>query len=121
MYPESKVNVSDNSGVKLGKCVKILKASRKVGGKPGNLVVLSARRVKHSKWLTKGEVCKGVIIRMRKNTSRYTGLFIRSFDNSIVLVDQKSIPLATRIFGPILKELKYENFPKVVSLARTII
>lgn len=121
IYSETKIGISDNSGVKIGKCIKVLKSSKSSGAKPANIVVISARKVKFSKRIIKGEICRGVVIRLKKNVERESGVFISCIDNSVILIDQKNVPLGTRIFGPILKELKYDNFPKVISLAKTIL
>jgi large subunit ribosomal protein L14 len=118
---ETKLFVSDNSGVKLAKCIKVLNSAKRLGGKPGDIVILAARKVKNTKKYLKGDICRAVLIRLRRNVQRYTGICIATGDNSVILIDQKNVPLASRIFGPILKELRYGNYPKVVSLAKTVL
>jgi large subunit ribosomal protein L14 len=121
IYPESKLLVGDNSGAKRVKCIKVLKSSKRRGGKPTNIAIVSVRKVKRSKRLVKGNVCKGVLIRLKKNIQRDTGSAIKFSINSIILIDAKNVPLGSRIFGPIFKEIRFENFPKMLSLAKTLL
>lgn len=121
IYPESKLLVGDNSGAKRVKCIKVLKSSKSAGAKATSITVVSVRKVKRSKRLTKGNVCKGVLVRLKKNVQRDTGNSIKFSVNSLILVDEKNAPLGSRIFGPIFKELRFENFPKILSLAKTLL
>lgn len=86
-----------------------------------SLAVVSIRKVRNSKRIIKGELCKGVLVRLKKPIQRDTGLSISFSDNSIVLVDLKHIPLGSRIYGPIFKEFRFGEYPKVLSLARTLV
>jgi len=121
IYPETKILISDNSGAKVAKCIKVMNSSRHRGSKPSDLAVISLRKVKSNKKLRKGEIHRGVIIRCKKNFQRSSGVSIKFGDNAIVLVNEKNLPLSSRIFGPIYKELYYKNFSKVLSLAKTIV
>ena len=121
IYPESKLIVGDNCGAKRVKCIKILKFSKSSGAKPMSLVVVSVRKVKKSKRIVKGEVCRGVLIRLRKSIQRDTGLSIKFSDNAIILVDAKNVPLGSRLFGPIFKEFRFSDYPKLLSLAKTLL
>ena len=121
IYPESKLNVGDNSGAKVVKCIKILKSSRTKGGKPLSIAIVSVRKVKRSKRLIKGNVCKGVLIRLKKNVQRDTGNTIKFSSNALILIDAKNLPLGSRIFGPIFKEMRFSNFPKILSLAKILL
>jgi len=121
IYPESKLFVADNSGAKKVKCIKVLKNSKSAGAKATSIAVVSVRKVKRSKRLLKGNVCKGVLVRLKKNIQRDTGNSIKFSVNSLILIDEKNAPLGSRIFGPIFKEIRFENFPKVLSLAKTLL
>lgn len=121
IYPESKLIVGDNCGAKRVKCIKILKFSKSSGAKPMSLAVVSIRKIKKSKRIVKGEICKGVLIRLRKNFQRDTGLSIRFSDNALILIDIKNIPLGSRLFGPIFKEFRFGEYPKLLSLAKTLL
>ena len=121
IYSESKLFVGDNSGAKRVKCIKVLKASKRSGGKPTNIAIVSIRKVKRSKRLLKGHICKGVLVRLKKNTQRDTGSSIKFSVNSIILIDAKNVPLGSRVFGPVFKEIRFENFPKLLSLSKTLL
>ena len=121
IYPESKLTVGDNSGAKVVKCIKVLKSSRTRGGKPLSIAVVSVRKVKKSKKLTKGTICKGILIRLRKNIQRDTGNSIKFSSNSLILIDSKNLPLGSRIFGPIFKEIRFNDYPKILSLAKILL
>lgn len=121
IYPESKLIVGDNCGAKRVKCLKILKFSKSSGAKPMSLAVVSVRKVKNSKRIIKGEICRGVLIRLKKTLQRDTGLSISFSDNSIILVDVKNIPIGSRVYGPIFKEFRFGDYPKLLSLAKTLV
>ncbi len=121
IYPESKLIIGDNCGAKRVKCLKILKFSKSAGAKPMSLAVVSVRKVKNSKRIVKGEICRGVLIRLKKTIQRDTGLSISFSDNSIILVDLKNIPIGSRVYGPIFKEFRFGDYPKLLSLAKTLV
>jgi large subunit ribosomal protein L14 len=121
IYPESQLLVGDNSGAKRVKCIKVLKCSKTSGGKPTNIAIVSVRKIKRSKRITKGSICRGVIIRLKKNIQRDTGSSIKFSVNSLILIDAKNVPLGSRVFGPIFKEIRFENFPKLLSLSKTLL
>ena len=121
IYPESKLHVGDNSGAKRVKCIKILKSSKSSGAKPISIAIVSVRKVKRSKRLLKGNICKGVLIRLRKNVQRDTGNSIKFSMNSLILIDAKNVPLGSRVFGPIYKEIRFGDFPKLLSLSKTLL
>lgn len=121
IYPESKLLVGDNCGAKRVKCIKVLKFSKSSGAKPMSLTVVSVRKVKRSKRIVKGEVCRGVLIRLKKNIQRDTGLSVKFSTNSLILIDTKNIPIGSRLFGPIFKEFRFGEYPKLLSLAKTLL
>lgn len=121
IYAESKLGVSDNSGAKIVKCIKVLKFSKSSGAKPAGIVVVSVRKAKSNKNIIKGQICRGILVRGKKNIQRDTGLSIKFNDNSLVLVDQKNLPVASRVLGPVYRELRLKEYPKVLALAKIII
>lgn len=121
IYPESILFVGDNCGAKRVKCIKVLKFSKSSGAKPMSLTIVSVRKIKRSKRIVKGEICKGVLIRLKKNIQRDTGASIKFSTNSIVLIDAKNVVLGSRLFGPIFKEFRFANYPKLLSLAKTLL
>jgi large subunit ribosomal protein L14 len=121
IYSETKLGISDNSGAKLVKCIKVLKFAKSSGAKPASLIVVSVKKIKTNKTIIKGQICRGLLVRGKKNIQRETGLSIKFNDNSLVLVDQKSLPVASRILGPVYSELRLKDYPKVIALAKIII
>ena len=115
---ESKIFVVDNAGAKRGKCIQVM---GNTGSTPCSLVVLSIQKIKGIKKIFKGDICRGVIVRLRKNLQRDTGLCINFGDNSVVLIDPKFAPLGSRLYGPVFKEFRFAIYNKVLSLAKTMI
>jgi large subunit ribosomal protein L14 len=121
IYPESKLTVGDNCGAKRVKCIKILNFSKSSGAKPMSTAVVSVRKVKNSKKIVKGDICKGVLVRLKKNIQRDTGLSIQFSDNALIIIDIKNIPIASRLFGPIFKDFRFGGYPKLLMLAKTLL
>lgn len=121
IFSESQLLVADNSGAKRVKCIKVLKSSKSSGGKPMNIVILSVRKVKKSKNILKGSVHRGIIVRLKKTIQRDNGSTIKFSTNSVILLDQKNVPIGSRIFGPLYREVKFENYPKILSLAKILL
>lgn len=103
------LSVCDNSGAKSVSCVKVLGASKKRYGFIGDIIKISVKKSLSSNKIKKGDVFNAVIIRTIYRFKRDDGTIISFNDNSVVLFNNKRDLLFTRIFGPVLKELKY-NF-----------
>ncbi len=69
----------------------------------------------------KGKVVRCVIVRMRKETRRKDGTYIRFDSNAAVLISDVGEPIGTRVFGPVARELREKKFMKIVSLAPEVI
>lgn len=121
MFAESIIKIGDNCGAKRAKCIKIFDAAKGCGAKPMSLVVVSIRKIRRSRRIVKGEIHKGVIIRLRKKLQRDTGLSIKFSSNSMLIIDAKAVPIASRLFGPIFKEFRFGVYPKVLFLAKTLL
>jgi len=118
----SKLLVADNSGAKLIKCIKVLGGSRKRYAYIGDVIVASVKVAEPRGQVKKGEVIKAVIVRQKKSLRREDGSYIRFDDNAVVVVDKDKItPKATRVFGPIARELRSRGFMKIVSLAPEVL
>lgn len=117
----TKLVVADNSGVKFGRCVKVLGGSKHMIAKIGDIIVLSAIDVIPGSKVKKGQVVKGVIIRTKSKIVRNDNSFVVFDDNAVVLVDKDGEPLATRVFGPVGREVRQKNFLKIASLASEVI
>jgi len=121
IYPETKITVNDNSGAKKCLCIKVLNGSRRKGAKPCNRVVVSLKKVKYGKRLEKGTVCRGIIIRGKKNIQRNSGISLKFNDNAIILINEKDAPIGNRIYGPVYKEIYDQTFPKIFSIIKNVI
>lgn len=116
------LKVADNSGARLVRCIKVLGGSNYNITGVSNVVVLSVISVSPSSTKAKkGSVVKGVIVRTRSSITRPDGSFIRFDDNAVVLVGSDGEPIASRVFGPIAREVKSKGFLKISSLASELV
>ena len=113
--------VADNSGAKAAKCIKVLGGSDHMITGVGQIVVVSITSVIPGSKVKKGQVAKGVVVRTRGKIVRGDGSFVKFDDNAIVLVDKDGEPIATRVFGPVAREVRQNNFLKIASLASEVI
>lgn len=117
----TKLNVADNTGAKKVQCIRILGGTRKRYGRLGDVIVVSVKSALPGGAVKKGDVCRAVIVRTKKETRREDGSYIRFDENAAVLIDEQSEPKGTRIFGPVARELRDKNFMKIISLAPEVI
>ena len=117
----SKLKVADNSGAKIIECIKVLGGTRRRYAKIGDIIVVSIKEADSRGTVKKGEKAKAVIVRQKKSLRRKDGSYIRFDDNAGVIVDKDKQPRATRIFGPIARELREAGFNKIVSLAPEVL
>lgn len=87
----------------------------------GEIIVISITSVIPGSKMKKGSVAKGVIVRTRSKIVRPDGSFVKFDDNAVVLVDKDGEPLATRVFGPVAREVRQKNFLKIASLASEVL
>lgn len=113
--------VADNSGAKMAKCIKVLGGSDHMITGVGTIVVVSIITVIPGSKVKKGSVAKGVVVRTKSKITRADGSFVKFDDNAIVLVDKDGEPLATRVFGPVAREVRQNNFLKIASLASEVL
>jgi large subunit ribosomal protein L14 len=117
----SKLKSADNSGAKIIECIKVLGGTRRRYAKIGDVVVVSIKEAEPRGTVKKGEKAKAVIVRQKKSLRRKDGSYVRFDDNAGVIVDKDKQPRATRIFGPIARELREAGFNKIVSLAPEVL
>lgn len=113
--------VADNSGAKTARCIKVLGGSKHMITGIGEIIVVSITSVIPGSKVKKGSVAKGVIVRTRNKITRSDGSFVQFDDNALVLVDKDGEPLATRVFGPVAREVRQKNFLKIASLASEVL
>lgn len=118
---ETNLVVADNSGAKKVRCIRVLGGHGKKYARIGDLIVVSVKAAIPNSNVKKGEVCRAVIVRTKKETRRKDGSFIRFDDNAAVILNQKGEPRGTRIFGPVARELREKNYMKIVSLAPEVL
>ena len=114
------LKVADNSGAKIIRVFRVLGGSRKRYAEIGDIVVASVRETEPRKAVKKKDIVKAVIVRQRHTLRRKNGFYIRFSENSAVLVDKKE-PRATRIFGPLPRELKELGFDTIIGMAEEIV
>ena len=118
---QSNLFVADNSGARKIQCIKVLGGSKRRFASIGDIIVVSVKDAIPRGKVKKGEVLKAVIVRTKKNFSRADGTSIRFDKNAAVLLDKQEEPIATRIFGPVTKELRTKKFMKIISLAPEVL
>lgn len=117
------LELADNSGAKQIRVIQVYGGSRKRFGYIGDIVTASVIKASANGQVKKGDKVKAVIVRTRKETRRKDGSYIRFDDNAAVVItarDNKD-PIATRIFGPIAREIKDAGFTKIASLAKEVL
>jgi len=115
------LNVADNSGAKLVKCIKVLGGTKRKVATIGDVIVVAVREALPNAAIKKGTVEKAVIVRTSKEIRRPDGTYIRFDDNACVLIDANNNPKGKRIFGPVARELRDKNYMKIVSLAPEVL
>ena len=118
---ESRLKVADNSGAKELLCIRVLGGTRKRYASVGDKIVGTIKTATPSSGVKKGQVVKAVVVRVRKEQRRKDGSYIRFDDNACVIIDENSQMKGTRVFGPVARELRDNNFMKVVSLAPEVL
>ncbi|MEK7062307.1 MAG: 50S ribosomal protein L14 [Patescibacteria group bacterium] len=115
------LKVADNSGAKIVRCFRILGGTKRHYAEIGDVVVASVQEAEPRKAVKKKDIVRVVIVRQRKSLRRSDGSYIRFSENAVVLIDEKKEPKATRIFGPVPRELKEKGFEKIVTMAEEIV
>ena len=118
---ESTLEVADNSGAKKLLCIKVLGGSKRRYASVGDVIVVSIKEAIPRGRVKKGDVHRAVIVRTSKEVRRNDGTCIRFDKNAAVLLDKQEEPIATRIFGPVTRELRSKKFMKIISLAPEVI
>jgi len=115
IYHHTYLKVTDNSGALIAQCIKTLRNTSKA--KVGDIIIVVLKKIIPKKKVKKGEIHRALVIRTKQQYSRYSGAYIKFAENSIILLNKKNLPIGTRIFGPVYKELRYKKFMKIISLA----
>ena len=118
---ESRLRVADNTGAKEVLVIRVLGGSGRRYGSLGDTVVCTVKDATPGGTVKKGEVAKAVVVRVAKESRRKDGTYIRFDENAAVIINDAGEPRATRIFGPVARELREKKFMKIVSLAPEVI
>nr|QES95295.1 ribosomal protein L14 [Nitzschia sp. (in: diatoms)] len=119
IYPQTILNIADNTGVKKIMCIRVLGNSKKYA-KIGDIIV-GVVKESTNKLIKKSEIVHAVIVRTKKIINRYDGTYIRFDDNAAVILNSDKNPKGSRILGPIAYEIRKKNFSKIISLASDIL
>jgi len=118
---ESNLEVADNSGAKRVQCIKVLGGSKRKYATVGDVIVVSVKEAIPRGRVKKGDVHRAVIVRCSKETRRDDGTAIRFDRNAAVLINKQNEPIGTRIFGPVVRELRAKSHMKIISLAPEVL
>ena len=118
---ESRLKVADNSGAKEVLCIRVLGGTGKRYASVGDKIVATVKTATPSGNVKKGQVVKAVMVRVKKEIRRKDGSYIRFDDNACVIIDESGQMKGTRVFGPVARELRDNDFMKVVSLAPEVL
>ena len=117
---ETELVVADNSGAKRVKCFRVL-GQRKRYAHVGDIVRVSVKEAQPNGLVKKGEVCRALVVRTAHPISRSDGSHLRFDSSAVVIVDEKDSPIASRVFGPVARELREKGHMKVISLAPEVL
>ncbi|MBR5968612.1 MAG: 50S ribosomal protein L14 [Lachnospiraceae bacterium] len=115
------LKAADNTGAKELMCIKVLGGSKRRYANIGDVIVCSVKTATPGGMVKKGEVVKCVIVRTKRGIRRNDGTHIRFDENAAVLIKEDKNPRGTRIFGPVARELRDDDYMKIVSLAPEVL
>ena len=118
---QTNLTVADNSGARRVQCVKVLGGSKRRVAGVGDVIVVSVKDAIPRGRVKKGEVHRAVVVRTTHAVRRLDGSTIKFDANAAVLINKNGEPLGTRIFGPVVRELRAKRYMKIVSLAPEVI
>jgi len=115
------LDTADNSGARKVGCIKVIGRSGKKYADVGDIISASVKEAVPHTDIKKGDVVKAVVVRSRRPILRSDGSTVRFNSNAVVIIDNQRNPKATRIFGPVARELRELNFMKIISLAPEVV
>ena len=118
---QTNLDVADNSGARRVQCIKVLGGSKRKYASVGDVIVVSVKEAIPRGRVKKGDVRKAVVVRTAKEVRRDDGTAIRFHSNAAVILSNSGEPIGTRIFGPVVRELRAKNFMKIISLAPEVL
>lgn len=118
---ESRLKVADNSGAKEILCIRVLGGTKRRYARVGDIIVATVKEANPSGNVKKKSVVKAVVVRTIDQIRRKDGSTIRFDENAAVIIDDSKNPRATRVFGPIPRELREAGYAKIISLAPEVL
>jgi large subunit ribosomal protein L14 len=118
---ETMLDIADNSGARRVQCIKVLGGSHRRYAGIGDIIKVTVKEAIPRGRVRKGQVMSAVVVRTRKGIRRTDGSLIKFDQNAAVLLNQQLQPIGTRIFGPVTRELRTENFMRIISLAPEVL
>jgi len=118
---QTNLDVADNSGARRVQCIKVLGGSHRRYAGIGDIIKVTVKEAIPRGKVKKGEVVDAVIVRTKNKLRRSDGSAIRFDDNAAVLINAQKQPIGTRVFGPVSRELRSEEFMRIVSLAPEVL
>ena len=118
---QTRLKAADNTGAKELMCIRVLVGTRRKYANSGDVVVASVKKAAPGGMVKKGDVVKAVIVRSAKGLRRADGTYIRFDENAAVIIKEDKTPRGTRIFGPVARELRDNDFVKIMSLAPEVL
>jgi large subunit ribosomal protein L14 len=118
---QTRLEVADNSGAQQVMCIKVLGGSKRRYAAIGDVIKVSVKNAIPNGKVKKGDVYLAVVVRSRHGVRRKDGSKVAFDSNAVVILNNQSQPIGTRIFGPVTRELRTEKFMKIISLAPEVI
>ena len=118
---ETMLHIADNSGARRVQCIKVLGGSRRRYAGIGDIIKVTVKEAIPRGRVKKGQILDAVVVRTKKGVRRVDGSVIRFDENAAVLLNPQLQPIGTRIFGPVTRELRTENFMRIISLAPEVL
>ncbi|KAF0118085.1 MAG: rplN [Rhodospirillaceae bacterium] len=118
---QTNLDVADNSGARRVMCIKVLGGSKRKTATAGDVIVVSVKEAIPRGRVKKGDIHRAVIVRTAKEIRRPDGSAIRFDRNAAVLINKQGEPIGTRIFGPVVRELRARKYMKIISLAPEVL
>ena len=116
------LKVADNSGAKIVRCFRVLGGSRRRYAEIGDVIIASVQTAEPRKQIKKKDIIRALVVRQKKALHRPDGSYVRFDENAVVIIDKdKKEPKATRIFGPIPREIKEKGYDAIASLAEELV
>ncbi len=118
---ESIVKVADNSGAKTALVIRVLGGTRRRYARLGDVVIVAVKNALPNGTVKKSDVARAVVVRTAKETRRKDGSYIRFDENAVVIINESGEPRATRVFGPVAREIRDKKYMKIASLAPEVL